>query len=324
MSRDKFRQAFFLATIGGLRNKGFFLFDHSDISIEMHDSKDRGRGTLFAPLAMGAGFEFSRARIHRAWFSLCHGAQQAPLLMIFVVAVGLQLCSLGLSAQTLKTGQLRVRILNPELRTILGPSESLKPVDQDICEGSATETSTLIREGFLESVVVWVNPMDEKIRKALEEQLKTAQKKEERLVISDCQFDRDIIWLYPGQKLRVLSKDPINYDLRFLSPPKIEIFMSLPPTLESSVREFSQVGVYFVDGVLHPPLKSILVVRGHPHYGITNENGSISLSKLPVGKYQINFWHAHLGAWTPNQILVVEERTQDLEFVWPEQKLETE
>ena len=46
---------------------------------------------------------------------------------------------------------------------------------------------------------------------------------------------------------------------------------------------------------LHPWMNSYIVIKAHPYYSVTGENGSFELTDVPPGKYDLKIWHETLG-----------------------------
>jgi hypothetical protein len=46
---------------------------------------------------------------------------------------------------------------------------------------------------------------------------------------------------------------------------------------------------------IHPEARAFLMIVDHPYAGITDTNGSVFLSNLPVGEHELRFYHERVG-----------------------------
>ncbi|MCR9116765.1 MAG: carboxypeptidase-like regulatory domain-containing protein [bacterium] len=46
-----------------------------------------------------------------------------------------------------------------------------------------------------------------------------------------------------------------------------------------------------VTSSIHPWMKSILVIKDHPYFAVTDANGEFEIPKLPAGKWRFRMWH---------------------------------
>lgn len=69
---------------------------------------------------------------------------------------------------------------------------------------------------------------------------------------------------------------------------------------------------------IHSWMTCHLVVRGHPYYAITNENGLAELKDIPAGKYKVWIWHGSMQKISQEAEIVTGQRTEaSVELVRP-------
>jgi hypothetical protein len=56
-----------------------------------------------------------------------------------------------------------------------------------------------------------------------------------------------------------------------------------------SVR-FDREGVSYIFCNIHPEMGAVILALSTPYYGISGENGSVSIPNVPSGSYRLNVW----------------------------------
>ena len=46
---------------------------------------------------------------------------------------------------------------------------------------------------------------------------------------------------------------------------------------------------------VHPWMRGFVIVTDHPFFGVSKDDGSFQIDKIPAGKYNVEAWHSHYG-----------------------------
>jgi hypothetical protein len=110
------------------------------------------------------------------------------------------------------------------------------------------------------------------------------------LRISRCSYSPPTLAVRVGQTLSVKNDDPLKHFPHARNNPKIEIPASQPPLVEKMV--FSEpFAIELVRCYLHGWERAWVAVLPHPHFAVTETDGSFVLPALPSGKYRLRSWH---------------------------------
>lgn len=294
MPRNEIHKPLMTRLIVPLGNKAFSLFDKNDTFILVDDFKN----TIAQRLLRGLhGF-------------MCHSGAFRPRQALWIGLILLVITADPLASQTAESlGNLRIRLLltsdqvrEPEVRSRLS-------ADPDFCSKPLNPDSR-VEAGYLSSALVWLESPSLKVTAKEKSQKETIQ-------IEACQLNRRFVFMDVQDQLEVINLDPINYDLRFWSYDESEFFMSLPPNLKSQTVQLDDPKIYHIRGILHPHLEAFAIVRKHEFYGLTDQNGAVSLNKIPRGEYRVHLWHPILGFEILREPIQVDSRSQDRELIWP-------
>jgi hypothetical protein len=69
---------------------------------------------------------------------------------------------------------------------------------------------------------------------------------------------------------------------------------------------------------IHPWMICYLIVREHPYYALTNENGLAELKDILPGKYKVGIWHGTLKKGELEVEIVIGQKTEiSVELIKP-------
>ena len=116
---------------------------------------------------------------------------------------------------------------------------------------------------------------------------------------TDCRFEPHVLLMNPGADLHILNTDRIAHNVR--SYGRGPVFNIGHPRLveklivENLAEQVSDPDVIRIGCDLHPWMNAYIVIKEHPYYSVTDENGSFRLTDVPPGKYDLEIWHETLG-----------------------------
>ena len=155
--------------------------------------------------------------------------------------------------------------------------------------------------GGLMNVVIWFElkqpgglmQIHESLAKAPEEPVVMQQKL--------LQFEPHILALRTSQKLEFKNTDPVAQSVRVEtralgnSP-----FAGVVPSERELFYGFNNPERLPLDvtSSIHPWMRAYLVVKDHPYFAVTDENGVFEFPILPAGRWKVRFWHERIGTLT--------------------------
>jgi len=147
-------------------------------------------------------------------------------------------------------------------------------------------------DGGLANVVIYVSSKDVKVHP----DYATTANDTVRLDQKNCRFDPHILPIRRSQTLELHNSDPFSHNLVF-SP---ILDLAINPLLRSGdkfdyhFRRGQKLPVPITDN-LHPWMKGYVVVRDNPYVGVSKEDGTFEIVKLPAGELEFTLWHEESG-----------------------------
>lgn len=130
-----------------------------------------------------------------------------------------------------------------------------------------------------------------------------------------CQYKPHVLALQAGQKLSVVNSDETTHNIHPTPNNNREWNMTQPhgvPLEQTFAREEIAIPVKCN---VHPWMKGYIAVFKHPHFAVTEKNGSFDLKGVPPGTYTITAWQEKLGSLN-QKITVGAGETKTLDFTF--------
>ena len=110
-----------------------------------------------------------------------------------------------------------------------------------------------------------------------------------------CRYDPHVVLVPVGASLTLRNSDGILHNLHShstINPP----FNKPQPKFRKEIKEeFTAVEIFKLTCDSHAWMQGWIVVHDHPYFTVTEENGSFLLTDIPLGEYEVLFWHESLG-----------------------------
>ncbi len=134
-----------------------------------------------------------------------------------------------------------------------------------------------------------------------------------------CWYEPRVFGLMTGQTLTIRNSDPTLHNVHAMPKANREFNIGQPVKGMETTRTFNQAEVMIPFKCdVHPWMNAYAGVLSHPYFGVTEEEGKVSLGNLPPGTYVIAAWHEKYGEQT-QQIVVGESETSELSFTFSAQ-----
>ncbi len=173
-------------------------------------------------------------------------------------------------------------------------------VDAEICGKSINSEELLLgKRGELKNVVVYLTGRGLSVYQGLSKEAPVVLAQEK------CRFTPRVVFLHPGQVLKVINDDGILHNFHTQSTANVALNRAQPASLRELNLNFSRPEIFSAVCDVHSWMKALIVVKAHPYYAVTNEKGEFEINDVPLGSYELHFFHEKLGE--KHQVLQIKE-----------------
>ncbi len=113
----------------------------------------------------------------------------------------------------------------------------------------------------------------------------------------DCMFGPHVSVAVKGQKLGIVSHDPVLHNTHLYSGDKLKTMYNIALPLQDKVikKRLKKSGVVTVKCDAHEWMLGYVYVGTSPYVAVSAEDGSFTISDVPPGSYKVTIWHEKLG-----------------------------
>jgi plastocyanin len=154
----------------------------------------------------------------------------------------------------------------------------MRPPAHDSAEKHKTSPSAV-------NVVVWLSPV--KVGTVMPAM--PARQSVYRLVQKDKMFTPHLLVVPTGSQVEFPNKDPFFHNVFSLFNGK-RFDLGLYESGTSRSVRFDREGISYIFCNIHPEMGAIVLALNTPYYGISGENGSVTINNVPSGSYRLNVW----------------------------------
>jgi len=140
-------------------------------------------------------------------------------------------------------------------------------------------------EPSVANVVVWLSPL----KPAGVTPVMPARQPLYRLVQKDKMFTPHLLVVPTGSQVEFPNQDPFFHNVFSLFNGK-RFDLGLYESGTSRSVRFDREGISYIFCNIHPEMGAIVLALNTPYYGISSENGAVTLHNLPPGSYRLNVW----------------------------------
>lgn len=128
-----------------------------------------------------------------------------------------------------------------------------------------------------------------------------------------CTYRPHVLGLQVGQDLTIRNSDGLLHNIN-ATPTENRGFNRSQPVVMDTNQSFPVAEVMIpVRCDVHGWMNAYIGVVAHPYFGVSGEDGSVSLEGLPPGDYVIEAWHERFGTTTTN-VTVTTGETAEISF----------
>ena len=181
----------------------------------------------------------------------------------------------------------RVRLNSP-----LPPPQILDVPEKHRADCGKTKVSAKLQvsaEGFVANAVV-------RLKGTFGEQKPEESKGEFILDQRGCEFSPHVILIPKGADLSILNSDGFLHNVRAFDEGTEMLFNdAMPKKGQVLKRRFEMPGRFLLRCGLHSWMHAFVIVREHPYYAVTDNDGNFTIRGIPKGKHRLEVWHETLG-----------------------------
>jgi plastocyanin len=135
------------------------------------------------------------------------------------------------------------------------------------------------------NVVIWLSPLKPIITVSPSPVRQTVY----RLVQKHKMFTPHLLVVATGTSVQFPNEDPFFHNVFSLFNGKRFDLGLYESGTTRSVR-FDREGVSYIFCNIHPEMGAVILALSTPYYGISGENGTVSIHNVPPGSYRLNVW----------------------------------
>lgn len=94
----------------------------------------------------------------------------------------------------------------------------------------------------------------------------------------------------PGSRVDFPNQDPFSHNI-FSTTAGARFDLGLYPAGRSKDALFRRAGAYPVYCNIHPRMTAFVVVAPTPYFTQAGDDGRFTIANVPIGRYQVRFWH---------------------------------
>jgi len=126
-----------------------------------------------------------------------------------------------------------------------------------------------------------------------------------------CVYIPHVIGMMAGQPLEILNSDPTLHNIHPLPVVNAGFNIGMPVQGMKQTRVFQKPEpVFHVKCDVHSWMSAYVATFAHPFFGVSNKQGTVELTNLPAGTFQIQAWHEKYGVQVQSVSLSAGETKQ--------------
>jgi len=165
--------------------------------------------------------------------------------------------------------------------------------DQDYCgESIPTDYVVVGDDGGLKNVVIAIENIEQ-------------GKAYDKMAVSgfenkNCMFSPHVSTAVAGQKLGIVSRDPVLHNTHLYHGPKERTMYNIAIPLQDRVikKPLRKPGKVVVKCDAHEWMLGYVYVTTNPYAAVSAADGSFTITDVPPGTYKVMVWHETLGEST--------------------------
>lgn len=179
------------------------------------------------------------------------------------------------------------------------PMPAKLKIDKDAAfcgpKGLVDESIKVGKDGALQNVVVYMYVAPGKKAPQSAAAL-AALPKEVKMDNLGCRFEPRVVAFHTSQKLVVGNPDPIGHNTKgdLFSNGSFNELIPAGGVLSKSFAKGENRPMP-VSCSIHPWMNGYILIRDNPYFGVSDENGVVTIANVPEGKHTFTIWQEKVG-----------------------------
>lgn len=134
-----------------------------------------------------------------------------------------------------------------------------------------------------------------------------------------CVFSPHVQLVPVGVPIKIFNNDGILHNIHTYSKQNPSFNVAQPKFLKKIERTFNAAERVSMKCDVHGWMNAFVMVVDHPYHAVTDANGRYTITGVPAGSYQVEFWHENLGKHVQEAKIVTGAENR-LDLVFPTAK----
>jgi plastocyanin len=164
--------------------------------------------------------------------------------------------------------------------------------------------AVLVKDGKLQDVFVKVLDVKGKF---------DAPKTKAEIDQKDCMYTPRIQGVVAGQEIDIKNGDATLHNVHTYKGTETLFNQAQPKGAPAITKSWDDSSLIRFACDVHPWMRGFVVVHDNPFFAVSGADGSFTIDKVPVGKYDVEAWHSQYGV-KKGSVEVAEGKAAELKF----------
>jgi len=111
----------------------------------------------------------------------------------------------------------------------------------------------------------------------------------------NCMYKPRMLALMPEQELIIKNNDPTLHNVNASMGTTTLFNTAQPKGAPDLKKSFEETGTYKFRCDVHSWMRAFAIATDNPFHGVTGDDGTVTIEKVPDGKYKVFAWHSQYG-----------------------------
>jgi plastocyanin len=131
----------------------------------------------------------------------------------------------------------------------------------------------------------------------------------------DCMYTPRIQGVVAGQEVSIKNSDGTLHNVHTYKGAESWFNQAQPKGADPIKKELEDTNIIKLTCDVHPWMRGFVIVTDHPYYAVSGDDGTVTINKVPAGKYKLESWHSRYGSKTV-EVDVADGKTVEATFTY--------